>query len=309
MEIATIIEGISEPRNARQPWIYYGNTLAEKGIYIRIYRGSEEGFQRPFDAMLLHVWQDWANKEHFKPSRILRIMGKYVIFRAEFPHTIQIILNHTDMSRRPYATPYWRPGDPILYRTPAYNRQELYPFPPGKIWAYEGVWGEPCFVSNPTPKYKARFIGSPSGPPGYRRSVAEGTAKVGIGICEKIHPCSREEYNEIMAQCRIIVCPRGWGEQSRRHWHAWLSGKPVLTDRDYDSVEMIPGVRLKQGVHYLVFDDPKEIPDIVSDWTRPSRLDDLVQIAEHGRRAALSYDACGRIAEFFERAVRGKRTL
>lgn len=139
MEIATIIEGISEPRNARQPWIYYGNTLAEKGIYIRIYRGSEEGFQRPFDAMLLHVWQDWANKEHFKPSRILRIMGKYVIFRAECPHTIQIILNHTDMSRRPYATPYWRPGDPILYRTPAYNRQELYPFPPGKIWAYEGV--------------------------------------------------------------------------------------------------------------------------------------------------------------------------
>lgn len=112
-----------------------------------------------------------------------------------------------------------------------------------------------------------------------------------------------------MAQCQIIVCPRGWGEQSRRHWHAWLSGKPVLTDRDYDSVEMIPGVRLKQGVHYLVFDDPKEIPDIVSDWTRPSRLDDLVQIAEHGRRAALSYDACGRIAECFERAVRGKRTL
>jgi hypothetical protein len=64
---------------------------------------------------------------------------------------------------------------------------------------------------------------------------------------------------------------------------------------------MIPGLRLREGVHYLVFDDPKEIPDIVSDWTWRSRLDDLTQIAENGRRAASSYDALGRIATFFER--------
>jgi hypothetical protein len=106
-----------------------------------------------------------------------------------------------------------------------------------------------------------------------------------------------------MGESEIIVCPRGWGEQSRRHWDAWLSGKPILTDRECDSVEMIPGMRLKEGTHYLVFDTPEDIPDIVSDWTRPSRRDDLDEIAENGKRAALSYDALGRIAEFFERCV------
>jgi hypothetical protein len=72
---------------------------------------------------------------------------------------------------------------------------------------------------------------------------------------------------------------------------------------------MIPGLRLQEGVHYLIFDDPKEIPDIVSDWTRQSHLDDLAQIAENGRSAALSYDACGRIIEFFKRVVKTKNTL
>lgn len=140
--------------------------------------------------------------------------------------------------------------------------------------------------------------------PGYRENVARETAKVGIGICKQGHAYSKKEYNEIMAKCQIIVCPRGWGEQSERHWDAWLSGKPVPTDRACDSVEMIPGLRLQEGVHYLVFDDPKEIPDIVSDWTRRSRLDDLAQIAENGRCAALSYDACSRIIEFFEHTVK-----
>jgi hypothetical protein len=80
----------------------------------------------------------------------------------------------------------------------------------------------------------------------------------------------------------------------------------VLTDRDCDSVEMIPGVQLREGVHYLVFDDPAEIPDIVAEWTRTGRRDDLAEIAENGRRAALSYDGGGRIAEFFERSVGGR---
>ncbi|HLE25588.1 MAG TPA: glycosyltransferase [Thermodesulfobacteriota bacterium] len=304
MEIAVIIEGISEKRIARQSWIYFRDSLAEKDIHILVYHGNDEAFERPFDAMLLHVWQHWANKERFDPSRIFPIIEKYAIYRAEFPETVQIVFNHTDMSRRPYATPYWRLGDPILYRTPAYNRKELYPFPEEHIWAYEHIWGEPCFVSNTPPKYKAGFIGRPSGPPGYRQSVARETAKVGIGICKESHAYSKKEYDEIMANCKIIVCPRGWGEQSQRHWDAWLSGKPVLTDRECNSVEMIPGLRLQEEMHYLVFDDPKDIPDIVSDWTRPSRLDDLAQIAESGRRAALSYDACGRIIEFFERAVK-----
>lgn len=73
----------------------------------------------------------------------------------------------------------------------------------------------------------------------------------------------------------------------------------MLTDRECDSVEMIPGIRLRESEHYLVFDDPNDIPDIVSDWTRPSRLADLAKIAENGRRAALSYDALERITQFF----------
>ena len=218
--------------------------------------------------------------------------------------TVQIILNHTDMARRPYATPYWRPGDPILYRTPAYQRSELYPFPPQSILPYEKIWGSACFVSDTPPTYKAGFIGTHSGPHGYRARVAQETAKVGVGVCQAERPYLKDEYNRLMAACQIIVCPRGWGEQSRRHWDAWLSGKPVLTDRDCDAVEMIPGVRLQEGVHYLVFDDPEQIPDIVAEWTQASRRDALAHIAENGRRAALSYDGCTRIIQFFERNVR-----
>ena len=305
MEVAVIIEGINESVIAMQPWIYYKDALAERNINIGIYKDSNEAFKKPFDIMLLHAWQDWRNKENFNPFRILPIMEYYSIYRAEFPETVQVILYHSDMTRCGYATPYWRTGDPILYRTPPYNREELYPFPREKIWAYERIWGEPCFRSNQSPKYAAGFIGQPNGPKGYRESVARETAKVGIGICGRPRPYSKQEYEKMMSECQIIVCPRGWGEQSRRHWDAWLSGKPVLTDRECDSVEMIPGIRLREAVHYLVFDDPKEIPDIVSQWTSRTRLDDLVHIAINGYKAASSYDALGRIAEFFNRALAG----
>jgi hypothetical protein len=113
-----------------------------------------------------------------------------------------------------------------------------------------------------------------------------------------------KEYNVIMPDCLVIICVTGWVGQCPGHWDAWISGNRVLMDSACYSVEMIPGVRLEEGVHYLVFDDPKEIPHIVSDWTRRSRLDELAQIAENGRRAALSYDACGRIADFFENGVK-----
>lgn len=155
MELAVIIEGILKATIAQQPWIYYKDALAEKDINILVYQGNDEAFKRPFDAMLLHVWQHWSNKKFFDPLRILPIMEKHAIYRVEFPETVQIILNHKDMSRRPYATPYWRAGDPILYRTPAYDRKELYPFPPDQIWAYEKVWGSPCFVPNTVSQYKA----------------------------------------------------------------------------------------------------------------------------------------------------------
>lgn len=307
MEIAVVTEGVDKSAVANRPWISYHRALAKKQIFIRTYQGNyQDAFQRSFDVMLLDVWLDWWNKKRFDPYRIMPLLVAYSTYRAQFPETIQIIHESTDMSRRPYATPYWRPGDPILYRTPAYNRSELFPYPPEQIWPYEKIWGSPCFTVNSQIKYQAGFIGAPNGPKGYRQAVAEQTAKVGIGICESPHPYSKTQHNRLMAECQIIVCPRGWGEQSRRHWDAWFSGKPVLTDRECDSVEMIPGVRLKEGVHYLVFDTPKQIPDLVSDWTRTSRLDDLKKIGENGRKAACAYDGAARILDFFERVVSGK---
>ena len=62
---------------------------------------------------------------------------------------------------------------------------------------------------------------------------------------------------------------------------------------------MIPGVRLQEGVHYLVYDNPEDIPDIVSDWSRPSRSDELAELAQNGRLAAQSYNALERIKHFF----------
>jgi len=307
MDIGVIIAGIDEATLACQPWILHKQSLAEAGIHLHLYRDAAEGFQRPFDAMLLQVWQDWGNKTYFKPWRIVPIMEQYAIYRSRYPSTVQIVLNHVEMGRRPYATPYWRTGDPVLYRTPAYDRSELYPFPAETIWAYELVWGKPRYVSDGPPKHRAGFVGTTSGPLGYRQRVAAATAKVGIGICAQERPMPKPEHDQTMADCRIIVCPRGWGEQSVRHWEAWLSGKPVLTDRECDSVEMIPGVRLRDGVHYLVFDDPEDIPDIVSDWTGRSRADDLDEIAENGRRAALSYDAFERIKTFFGTIANGER--
>jgi glycosyltransferase involved in cell wall biosynthesis len=308
MDIGVITEGIDESDLLAHPWIYHREALLDRGIRIHLYRhGDVAGFRRSFDAMLLHVWQDWANPAHFDPRRILPILEHYAVYRSRFPQTVQIVLNHTDMSRRPYATPYWREGDPVLYKAPAYDRTELAPFPPETIWAYEMLWGESCFSSAVAPAHPAGFIGSESGPPGYRRRVAAATARVGIGMCAPERPVSKRQYNAMMASCRIVVCPRGWGENSSRHWDAWKSGKPVLTDRECDSVEMIPGIRLREGEHYLVYDDPDQIPDIVSDWTRPSRSADLAEIAHNGRRAALSYDALDRIARFFHSVMPGCR--
>src|SRR5215210_8387961 len=100
MEICTVIEGISEQTIQKQPWIYYRTALASRNIHIEVYDGSGDAFRRRFDAMLLHVWQDWENRRLFNPYRILPLMERYAAYRAEFPETIQIILNHTDMTGR-----------------------------------------------------------------------------------------------------------------------------------------------------------------------------------------------------------------
>ncbi len=305
MQVAVVVESIEPRRVTAMPWMVGRAQLAAAGIHLQFFSDDTlpDAFEQRFDAMMLHVWLDWLNPQHFHPRRTMRLLERYATYRAAFPEVVQIILNHTDMARRPYATPYWRPGDPVLYRTPAYDRSELYPFPASSIWPFEMVWGSACFASSAAPRYRAGFIGSASGPKGYRERVAAATARVGIGLCAAQRPLSIEEHRRAMADSQIVVCPRGWGEQSQRHWDAWLSGKPVLTDRDCDAVEMIPGLRLRAGEHYLVYDEPEEIPAIVEEWTRPARREELLAIAEAGKQAAASYDAVGNILAFFRQAL------
>lgn len=304
MDVAVVVECVDESRIPIQPWNHYRDALAERGIHLHCFRGAGEAFERPYDAMLLHVFLDWNNEQHFDSTRILPILAGQAIYRARFPEVVQIVVNHSDIVNPPSATPYWRPGDPILYRTPLYDRSGLWPFPADEIFAFENIWGHRAFTADVPIKHPAGFVGTPTGPRGYRRSVARETAKVGIGICEAPAAVKWTDYASRMAECAIVVCPRGWGAQSMRHWDAWRSGKPVMTDLDCHAVEMVPGVKLEAGVHYLVYDEPEAIPDLVSDWTQPSRRDDLAAVADAGKRAALSYDGCSRIIEFFETQVR-----
>jgi 2-polyprenyl-3-methyl-5-hydroxy-6-metoxy-1,4-benzoquinol methylase len=298
--VAVVVEGMSESQTSVRPWSIYQSQLETKGIFIDILPDIEQAFAKQYDAMLLDVWLDWANKAHFNPSRTMRLIELHAKYREQFPQTIQITHNHTDMSRRPYAVPFWRPGDPVLFRTPAYNRAELAPFDSSLIWSYEKIWGSNCFAAGKNDiLFPAGFIGTTSGPDEYRVRVATQTAKVGIGICESAEPLPLGKYHEKLSACQIVVCPRGWGEQSLRHWDAWLSKKPVLTDRACASVEMIPGVQLKQDVHYLVYDEPEQIPEIVAEWTNATRKVELAEIARNGYEAAKSYDGFGNIFRFF----------
>jgi hypothetical protein len=306
MEIAVVAAGMAEDQFNAQPWIYGKAALSAAGINVHVFRGRDtrEAFQRSFDAMLLYLWQDWMNRGRYDPLLIMPQIERQAAYRFRFPDTIHIIVNHVDDSRHNYCLPYWREGDPLLWRTPPYDRTELQPLPGDQIWAYEKVWTLPGFPAAP-PKYAAGFIGTPTGPAGYRKRVARETAKVGIGICRDSRFLRWRRtvpyplFNYLMARCRIIVCPRGWGPQSSRAWNAWISGKPVLLDRYSATCELIPGVKLEPGVHFLAFDDPAEIPDIVNEWTKPGRANELARIGENGRQAAASYDAVARIKAFF----------
>lgn len=285
------------------PWFVYGDALKAENINIHVFENDMRVFESRFDAMMLYIWQDWGNTLRWDNNAIMPIMCKYSEYRSRYPDVVQIICNHVDWCRIPYATWYWRSGDPVLYRTPAYDRKELAPLPEGDIWPWEMCWGSPCF-SRVAETRGAGFIGTPSGPEGYREAVARNVSQVGIGEC--LPDESRIDvgtYRELMSTCKIIVCPRGWGETSSRHWDTWRSKKPMLTDRHGDMVEMIPGKRLREGHHYLVFDSPAHIPDIVSDWTKPNRRDDLERIAHNGWLEAITYDPIANISRFFRSAV------
>ncbi|MDA9981422.1 glycosyltransferase [Gammaproteobacteria bacterium] len=317
MDVAVITSRISARHIALSPWNYYREQLSKEGIRIKLFEDNLDGFYERHDVIMLHLSFNWFHDVNFPSDVVMPIFNHLSAYRHEHPECIHIVLHHWDMIDVPFSVPLWRDGDPILMRTPFYDRSAHYPFPPGDIWSYEKTWGKNRFSHGVTAQFGCGFIGrrsfkqpgnllvdghlSPNPHANWRDRVAKETSKVGIGICSDEKTCSQKEHDEIMSKCRMIVCPRGWGPQSQRHWDAWYSGKPVLTDRFCDCVEMVPGMKLKDGEHYLVFDTPEDIPDIVADWTRPSRADELKQIAENGRSAALSYDGIGRILEFFRR--------
>lgn len=312
MDVAVIVLGIDESQVRKSPWVACRDQLGRRGIEIHLI--EEEGiggaFNQYFDAMMLFVWQDWYNRTRFVPDRIMPVLRRHSTYRARFPETVQIALNHSDNSLNPFCLERWRPGDPVLYRTPPYDRTLLSPIPPGDIWPYERIWGSPRFDTSGDPWFEAGFIGRPTGPEGHRSEVARQTRRVGIGLCaggdrlgwHRIVP--QKLHDHLIARCRIVVCPQGWGPQSSRHWDAWLSGKPVLTDHVCASVELIPGLELEEGTHYLVFEDPEEIPDIVRHWTEPRHRAKLEGIGREGQDAANSYSPCEQLTEFFERLVR-----
>jgi hypothetical protein len=299
MRVAAVLEGFDPTYGHLVPWLVHREALALEGIEIGVL-DAERGFAERWDALIAMPWLDWNNPRRFDPKRIMPFIERHAAYRARHPEVVQITCNHIDMSRRPWALPYWRAGDPILCRTPPYDRGELAPFPPDDMQPYEMTMGSACLVSREAPRHRAGFIGTPSGDRAYRIEVARETAKVGIGICHP-RPLPLEQYRALLAGCAIVVCPRGWGPQSARHWDAWRSGQRVLTDAECDAVEMIPGVRLRRGVHYLVYDDPAAIPDIVSDWSQPSRHADAARIADAGRRAALGYDPLADMLTFFRK--------
>ena len=308
MLVAAITEGMPKWDVEQAPWNCHRAHIEESGVNITLIPAERMDWSRRFDAMLLHIWLDWDNPKRYNPQRILPVFAKYAEYRSRFPTTVQIICNHTDMVGRPYAIPYWRKGDPVLYKIPPYDRSVLTPFPEADIWpwelAYNSTYGRHLAFSKINEDLSAAFVGTPSGPQDYRARVAEFTNRVGIGLCvnEKI---PQGKYDEIMSRARIIVCPRGWGESSSRHWDSWRSGKVVLTDADCDAVEMIPGQRLREGIHYLVYRDPTEIPDIVSDWTKRSRIDELDEIARAGQLAATGFNGAIWITQFFEKLRNG----
>lgn len=308
MNIAILTYGMNlKPwsQSGQSPWFVYREQLAKEDIHIILITESfdawKEALRKPYDAMMLFVWQDWNNKQHYRHARTMEILSLYSIYRSNFD-TVQIVCNHTDWCRDPfYSTHLWRRDDPILYRTPAYNRDELKPYSSTDIWPYEICWGGDNFKGDRITNM-AGFIGYPSGPQGYREKVAKAVSEVGIGMCIQ-NKIDNKLHNQIMGSCRIIVCPRGWGETTSRHWDAWLSKKVVLTDYDCDAVEIIPGQRPKHGEQYLLYDKPEDIPDIVADWCRPGKSDDLERIALEGYKMARLYDAKERLKEFFRRAV------
>lgn len=289
MNIISISYGISDQILYNTPWLRYSKQLNIKHCKIdHKITDLDEIFSKACDLLIIYHDINSRNLDHYE------FMSNIAEYRARF-NVKCVIVNHFDNCRIPNIVPYWRENDIVLFRTPPYNRLELYPYQQKKIFAWEYLYGSPRF-SNDNIIHKAGFIGSDVGPDGYRKNIANVVKKVGIGICDD---CSMmgPDYNKLLSQCRIIVCPEGNGPQSSRHWDVWLSKKVVLTDRNSSSVELVPGVKLLPDVHYLVYDDVDNISDIVNELSKDS--DKLDVIAMNGYSAVSTCDQLSRLRSLF----------
>lgn len=299
MQLSVLIHNHDKWYSELAPWVLYKDQL---GFPVTTYRSYEaDFFEREHEAILLHLWTDWLNNRRFNTIETMELMCKLTTYRARYPKTKIYLCSDHDNANRNFALPYWRETDRVLYRIPPYDRSKLFPYKDVWAWeyAYNKCYGRPVFEDGPV-QFQAAFVGSPSGPPGYRQLVALFTARVGFGFCNE-NMMAQEEYDKVISGARIVVCPRGWGQSSSRHWDAWRSKKPVLTDVECADFELVPGQVLVPGKHFLTFNKPDEIPDIVSDWAR--RPDDLREITEAAYKVISEFDCVARLRALFSEVV------
>ena len=123
MDVAVVVECVDESRIPIQPWIRYRDALAKRGIHLHCFRGAGEAFERLYDAMLLHVFLDWNNERLFDCTRLLPVLADYATYRARFPETVQIVVNHADIVQPPPQ--HRRPARAAAVHTVEPTREEL----------------------------------------------------------------------------------------------------------------------------------------------------------------------------------------
>ena len=180
-DVAVVVVNVDPSQVGSSPWVRYREELKREGISIQVFDDYKHAFCHDHDAIMLHLVFNWNQTKFFNPAEIMPLLAALSTYRSEHPDCQHVLLYAWERPS-PFAFPYWRAGDPILYRTPLYDRSELYPFPASEVWSYEKIWGSACYQTDSPPKYASGFIGSRTRRE-WRDRVARETARTGIGIC------------------------------------------------------------------------------------------------------------------------------
>jgi hypothetical protein len=159
MDIAVVVSRIGEGYFTRSPWYLYRDRLEKVGFRIHLYEDSLAGFRTRHDAIILFVSFNWLHDVNFPSDVVMPYFQHLAIYRYEYPDCINIVLHHWDMIDVPFADPLWRPGDPVLLRTPYYDRSRHYPLSNSVIGSYELDYApKDRFKQHNEIRYMAGFI-------------------------------------------------------------------------------------------------------------------------------------------------------